>query len=61
MDKFVNKYRQHVTFALLAVIAFALVTLAVAAVFIAVDVHSFVNGNAWDAPWLNVITRGPVQ
>lgn len=35
--------------------------IAIAAVSIAVDLNAFVNGDAWDAPWLNVITRGPVQ
>ena len=28
---------------------------------IAYDIDSFVDGDAWHAPWLNVIMRGPVQ
>lgn len=59
--KLQQKHFDYLILAIIIVWALASLVVAVAAVYIAVDLHSFVNGNAWDAPWLNVIERGPVQ
>lgn len=56
-----NKTIDLIALLILAVIAISFLVMAVAAVLIAHDIDAFVNGDAWDAPWLNVITRGPVQ
>jgi hypothetical protein len=43
------------------VIALCLIIITIALVNIQLDVAQFVDGDAWNAPWINVIERGPVE
>lgn len=40
---------------------FCLILITIALTSIQLDVAQFVDGDAWNAPWLNVIERGPVE
>lgn len=45
-----------------AIIAtFALVVIAIALVKTQIEITQFVDGDAWNAPWINVIERGPIE
>jgi hypothetical protein len=56
-----EKLSYYVTLLATIILSLCALVSTVALVYIAVDLHALVNTTAWDAPWLNVITRGPVQ
>jgi hypothetical protein len=56
-----TKTKEVIVNLILFIFVLSMIASTVALLTIAVDLHAWVHGTAWNAPWVNVIERGPVQ